>query len=167
MQDLIGVASEVWSSLAAPMQAVAAYVLNEPIEVVEHIQRSTALHAKVANAVYEEFIAAGATCRKPTAGFYIYPDFEPIRPQLELKGIGSSAELAAVLLDHHGVGVLAGEAFGDAPSGLRARVATSLLYGTTPEERWEALRSPDPLGLPWIAKSLDHLRRALTGLTRD
>ena len=165
LDDMIGVASEVWSSLAAPMQAVAAYVLNEPEEVTEHIRRSVRLHAIVANAVYEEFIAAGAACRKPTAGFYLYPDFEPLRDRLEAKGICSGSDLAGVLLDQHGVGVLAGEAFGDDPSGLRARVATSLLYGTTPEERWEALASDDPLTLPWIAAALDHLRSALHELT--
>lgn len=167
LQDIIGVASEVWSSLAAPMQAAAAYVLDEPAEVKKHIATSCALHSKVANAVYNEFIAAGATCRKPEAGFYIYPDFEPIRPTLARKGIHTSADLAAALLDRHGIGVLAGEAFGDDPAALRARVATSLLYGTTAEERWEALQAPDPLQLPWIAKSLDHLRRALTELTAE
>lgn len=167
LQDIIGVASEVWSSLAAPMQAAAAYVLDEPEEVRQHIATSTALHAKVANAVYDEFIAAGAKCRKPEAGFYIYPDFEPLRDTLARKGVHTSADLAAVLLDQHAVGVLAGEAFGDDPTALRARVATSLLYGTTSAERWEALRAPDPLSLPWIAKSLDHLRRALAELAAE
>src|SRR5690606_4102646 len=167
LQDIIGVASEVWSSLAAPMQAAAAYVLDEPEEVRQHIATSTALHAKVANAVYDEFIAAGAKCRKPEAGFYIYPDFEPLRDTLARKGVHTSADLATVLLDQHAVGVLAGEAFGDDPTALRARVATSLLYGTTSAERWEALRAPDPLSLPWIAKSLDHLRRALAELAAE
>ncbi|GAT89438.1 aspartate aminotransferase [Paenarthrobacter nicotinovorans] len=165
LQDIIGVASEVWSSLAAPMQAAAAYVLDEPEEVRQHIALSTALHAKVANAVHAEFIAVGASCREPEAGFYIYPDFEPVREILFKKGIHSSADLAEVLLDQHAVGVLAGEAFGDDPRALRARVATSLLYGTTSAERWEALHSPDPLNLPWIRKSLDHLRQALTEIT--
>jgi len=165
LDDMIGVASEVWSSLAAPMQAVAAYVLNEPDEVKDHIRRSVRLHAIVANAVYQEFIAAGAACRKPVAGFYLYPDFEPLRARLGAKGIYSGSDLAGAMLDQHGVGILAGEAFGDDPAALRARVATSLLYGTTPEERWEALESDDPLSLPWIASALDHLRAALQELT--
>ena len=42
---LAGLASEVWSSLAAPMQAVAAYVLAEPDDVIAHIERSRRLHA--------------------------------------------------------------------------------------------------------------------------
>jgi aspartate aminotransferase len=159
--DLIGVASEIWSSLAAPMQAVAAHVLGDPPEVLAHIAAARRLHATVARAVHAEFTAAGAVCRPPEAGFYLYPDFEPVRARLASRGVTSGAELAGALLEGHGVGVLAGQAFGDAPEGLRARVATSLLYGQTDEERWQALGSDRPTALPWIAASLSHLRCAL------
>ncbi|MFF4806130.1 pyridoxal phosphate-dependent aminotransferase [Streptomyces sp. NPDC001351] len=165
MRELVGVASEVWSSLAAPMQAAATYILQEPPEVLNHIDAARRLHAKVAAAVYEQFTAAGAVCRRPEAGFYLYPDFEPVRPVLAARGIDTGAELAATLLEDSGVGVLAGEAFGDSVGGLRARVATSLLYGESEAERWAALRSDDPLRLPWIAASMEHLRGALAALT--
>ncbi|MFI2351728.1 pyridoxal phosphate-dependent aminotransferase [Streptomyces sp. NPDC019443] len=166
MRDLIGVASEVWSSLAAPMQAAAAHILTDPDEVTGHIAAARRLHATVARAVYDEFIRAGALCRAPQAGFYLYPDFEPVRDDLARQGITTGAELAHVLLERYGVGLLAGEAFGDEPRALRARVATSLLYGESADERWTALRGDAPLTLPWIAGSLDHLREALTGLTQ-
>ncbi|MEU6083634.1 aminotransferase class I/II-fold pyridoxal phosphate-dependent enzyme [Streptomyces sp. NPDC047108] len=165
MRELVGVASEVWSSLAAPMQAAAAYVLQDPPDVTAHIAAARRLHAAVARAVHGEFVRAGAVCRAPEAGFYLYPDFEPVRPYLARQDITTGAELASALLERHGVGVLAGEAFGDTAGGLRARVATSLLYGETAQERWEALRSDDPAALPWISASLDHLRDALAVLT--
>lgn len=165
MDQLTGVASEVWSSLAAPMQAAAAHVLQDPPKLLGHIDDARRLHATVARAAHGEFTAAGAICRPPEAGFYLYPDFEPVRPALEAQGIDGGAALAGALLERHGVGMLAGEAFGDAPRGLRARVATSLLYGESETERWQALRSDDPLSLPWIAASLEHLRGALGALT--
>lgn len=165
MRDLTGVASEIWSSLAAPMQAAAAHILADPPEVRAHIDAARRLHGTVARAVHAEFTAVGAHCRAPEAGFYLYPDFEPLRPVLAGRSVTTGAELAGALLAEHGVGVLAGAAFGDAPEGLRARVATSLLYGETADERWAALRSPDPLSLPWIEASLTHLREALTALT--
>nr|WP_206326990.1 pyridoxal phosphate-dependent aminotransferase [Streptomyces sp. S3(2020)] len=165
MRDLTGIASEVWSSLAAPMQVAAAYVLGDPVEVTDHVSAARRLHSAVAHAVHGEFVQAGAVCRVPQAGFYLYPDFEPVRAELSRQGITSGAQLASALLARHGVGVLAGEAFGDEVSGLRARVATSLLYGESTEERWTALHSEDPASLPWISASLDHLREALTGLT--
>jgi aspartate aminotransferase len=165
LQDVAGVASEVWSALADPMQAVAAYVLDEPEAVTNHVVRSRSLHQKVSSAVHRCFVEAGALCRPPTGGFYLYPDFEPLRPVLGAKGIATGPALADHLLDRYGVGVLAGQEFGDEASALRFRAATSLLYGSTDEQRLWALDSHDPTTLPWIASSLDHLRIALAGLT--
>lgn len=158
---IVGVASEVWSSLAGPMQDVAAYVFAEPSDVTEHVAASRQLHRAVATAVYDEFVAAGATCRPPTGAFYLYPDLERQRDWFATQGAKTGADAAAFLLDRYGVGVLAGEAFGDEPDALRFRVATSLLYGETADQRWEALRSADPLRLPWIAASLGQLREVL------
>ncbi|WP_457256445.1 pyridoxal phosphate-dependent aminotransferase [Pedococcus sp. P5_B7] len=162
---LIGVASEVWSSLAMPMQAAAAYVLSEPADVTAHIASSRSLHAAVAGAVHNVFVEAGATCRAPNAAFYMYPDLEPLRPTLEARGIMTGEQLADVLLDEGGVAVLAGVHFGDEPDAYRFRVATSLLYGSTNEQRWEALGADDPTALPWVADALAQLRAALAGLS--
>jgi aspartate aminotransferase len=160
-----GVASEVWTSLAEPMNEVAAYVLDEPPEVTAHVAASRRLHERVASAVRDEFLAVGALCRAPRGAFYVYPDLAPLRSALDRLGVSTGAELAEHLLQRHGVGVLAGEAFGDDRAALRFRVATSLLYGGGDEERWTALGSPDPVALPWIGEALARLRASLRGLT--
>ena len=160
--DVVGMASEIWSSLAGPMQAVAEYVLDEPDAVVDHVRGSRRLHQTVAAAVHGEFAAIGAECRPPSGAFYLYPDLSSLRLRLGERGISTGFDLTESLLDDYGVGVLAGEAFGDDPKAWRFRVATSLLYGRTDEERWQALRSADPLALPWIADALTQLRTALT-----
>jgi aspartate aminotransferase len=162
--EIVGMASEIWSSMPAPMQAVAAYVLNEPLPVREHIAAARRLHAAIAGAVHMAFTGAGAVCRPPTAAFYCYPDFEALRPALEAQGLYSGAALAEHLLDEHGVAVLAGEHFGDNPRALRLRVASSLLYGESAEQRRQALNSAEPLALPWIADALSGLRTALAAL---
>jgi aspartate aminotransferase len=159
-----GVAGAVWSSLATPMQDVAAHVLAEPADVRERVERSRRLHAAVAAAAHAEVAAAGIACRTPSGGFYLYPDFETRRAALAAQGVTTGQELAEHLLERHAVGVLAGEAFGDDPQALRARMATSLLYGTTDDERHAALASDDPAALPWIRASLDRLRAALDEL---
>jgi aspartate aminotransferase len=166
LRNVVGMASEVWSSLAAPMQEVAAYVLADPPEVTARIAASRRLHAVVARAVHAEFVDAGADCRPPEAGFYLYPDFEPVRGILARHGARTGAELVSTLLERHGVGVLPGAAFGDDPHGLRVRVATSLLYGESTPERLAALSSADPLALPWIGACVAQLHDALAALTR-
>ena len=164
-RDVIGMASEVWSSLAQPMLEVAAYVLDEPAEVTAHVAASRLLHQSVTSAVHDEFVAAGARCRTPRAAFYLYPDLGTMREVLTRVRVTNGAELSHHLMEQFGVGVLPGEAFGDDPGALRFRVATSLLYGRTDEQRWAALRSPDPPALPWIDAALAKLRASLHALT--
>ncbi|GGL46072.1 pyridoxal phosphate-dependent aminotransferase [Planomonospora parontospora] len=162
---LLAVASEIWSSPAAPVQQAAAYAYTEPPELVERIGGSRRLHAAVARAVHARLTAAGVRTAAPQGGFYLYPDFTGrLDPAGAGRDVSTSAGLAALLLDAYGVGVLPGHAFGDDPAALRVRMATSLLYGETTEQRLAALSAPDPLALPWIAASLDHLGGALDGL---
>ncbi|MET8161407.1 pyridoxal phosphate-dependent aminotransferase [Sphaerisporangium sp. NPDC005289] len=158
-EAMLAVASEIWSSPAAPVQHAAAYAYTEPPELVERVAASRRLHGIVARAVAGRFTRAGAIVAEPQGGFYLYPDLTP------LGRFGTSGELATVLLERHGVGVLPGSAFGDRPADLSVRVATSLLYGEDEERRLAALDSPEPLELPWVAAALSHLDGALAALT--
>ncbi|WP_131097600.1 pyridoxal phosphate-dependent aminotransferase [Streptomonospora litoralis] len=160
--DLLGVASEIWSSPAAPIQQAAAYAFTEPRELTAHIRRSARLHGTVARAAADRFAAAGAMAAAPQAAFYSYPDLEAWRDHLARRhGVTTGAELTGLLLEEYGVGVLPGSEFGDSPHALRMRVATSLLYGETEDQRATALESDDPLALPWIADHLDRLSEVL------
>jgi aspartate aminotransferase len=166
-EALLGLASEVWSSASAPMQHVAAYVLTEPPEVVAHIDRSRRLHRATTLAAHCRLVSAGIRCRPPAGGFYLYPDFEPLRPQLAAHQVDGGDTLATHLLERFGIGVLSGAAFGDEPDALRCRIATSLLYGETDEQRRQALAAEDPAELPWIKSSLDRLGSAVASLRAD
>lgn len=165
-ERLVGVASQIWSSPAAPVQAAAAYAFDEPPEVVEHVAASRRLHQTVARAVSERFAAAGALVPPVTATCYLYPDFEPLREHLaRAHGVRTGADLARLLVERHGVGVLPASAFGEPEDSLRLRAATSRLYGDDDEQRTAALTAGDPLALDWIRSSLDRIEEVLTGLT--
>ncbi|MFG1697591.1 pyridoxal phosphate-dependent aminotransferase [Nonomuraea sp. NPDC049309] len=156
-RNLLAVASEIWSAPAAPVQEAATYAFSDPPELTDRIERSRRLHGALARAVHERFAEIGAVAPVPQGGFYLYPDLGHLR-------LGGSAEITKILLENHGIGVLPGHAFGDDPSAARVRVAVSLLYGDTAEQREAALNSPDPLGLPWIADNLDFLSTGLKEL---
>ncbi|WP_431925550.1 pyridoxal phosphate-dependent aminotransferase [Nonomuraea jabiensis] len=156
-RSLLAVASEIWSAPAAPVQEAAAYAFDEPQELLARIELARRLHGTVARAVHERFTQIGADVPAPQGGFYLYPDLSHL-------GLGGSAEITKILLEEHGIGVLPGHAFGDDPAAARVRVAVSLLYGDTTEERLTALNSPNPLQLPWIADNLDFLSRGLNEL---
>lgn len=152
---VISVASEVWSTLAGPMQEVAEYAFREPPPLRAWLRASTRLHGAVARAVHRIVVSAGASCRPPTAAFYVYPDFEPRREALAERGVTDSSSLAAHLLDEFGIVVLAGHHLGDVRSALRFKAATSMLYGDTAEQQQTALDAADPVTLP-------HVRAVLT-----
>ena len=101
----------------------------------------------------------------PEAAFYLYPDFAPWREHLRGRfGIATGAGLARHLLDRYGVGVLPASTFGEDAGALRVRVATSLLYGETVEQRECALAAAQPLALPWISAALARIDEVLADL---
>ena len=162
---LIGIGSEIWSAPSLPIQQAAALAFEEPPELLERISRSRALHAEVAVGVAGRFAAAGLLVPAPQAAFYVYPDFAPWREHLRTtRGISNGADLATHLLHCYGMGVLPASAFGEEPGALRMRVATAMLYGETGAQRERALRSDDPLSLPWIAAALDRIDDVLSDL---
>jgi aspartate aminotransferase len=160
-EAVLGIASQVWSTLAGPMQEVAAYALSEPQCIRDHFAASARLHGIITSEVHKLVVGAGFSCRVPTGGFYVYPDFAASRDRLEGVGVVDSQSLQAYLLEELGVAVLAGVHFGDSPGALRFRAATSLLSGDRDEHRAIALAAADPLHLPWVQESLDVLAGAL------
>ncbi|GAA1093738.1 pyridoxal phosphate-dependent aminotransferase [Nocardiopsis composta] len=163
--ELLGVASEIWSSPTGPVQRAGALAFSEPAELTAHIERSRRLHGAVARAVAERFTAAGASVAAPQAAFYLYPDFEAHRERLAADhGVGTGPELCGLLLERYGMGVLPAVEFGESAEALRMRVATSLLYGETEAERYAALAVDDPTRLPWIQAHLDRLEEVLAGV---
>ncbi|WP_369225662.1 pyridoxal phosphate-dependent aminotransferase [Streptomyces sp. R39] len=160
------VASQIWSSAAAPVQEAVAYAFEEPPEVVAHLAACRRLHGAVVRAVAGRFAAAGALVPPVRATCYVYPDFEPLRAHLaRAHGVRSGARIAELLVSRHGVGLLPASAFGEPERSLRLRAATSRLYGDSDDERETALSAADPLRLPWIRASLDRVTEALADLT--
>jgi len=160
---LTSAASEIWSCLPAPIAAAAEVAYAEPEALVEFVAAARTLHATVSEAAYAVVTDAGLACRPPSAAFYLYPDFESLQAPLAERGITTSTGLSEHLLEDFAVAVLPGAAFGD--GGLRARVATSLLYGARDEERWEALSAGSTAAdLPRVRSSLLQLAEALETL---
>jgi aspartate aminotransferase len=164
------IASEIWSCIPGPTTAAARVAYNEPPEIVAHTHASRRLHAQVSQALYAAVQGTGAACREPMAAFYLYPDLGGLRDRLEASGIDGSSALARALLERHGIAVLPGEAFGDDPRALRFRMATSLLYGETEEQRWAAMDAAEAgraAELPAVSHAVARLRVALGTLLSD
>src|SRR5258708_7135115 len=96
---VLGIASEIWSATAAPVQHAAALAFTEPPELAERIARSRSLHAAVCRAVAGRFAAAGLDVAAPQAAFYLYPGFGAWRGPLAARhGLTTETGLARLPL---------------------------------------------------------------------
>lgn len=163
-QRVASVASEIWSAAAHPIQLAGALAFDQPDSLRERIESSRRLHGAITRAVAGALQEAGAEVLAPTGGFYVYPDFESQREKLAAQGISTASDLSRHLLDRFGIATLPGSAFGDDDEHLTLRIAVSMLYGVSDEERLSALASDDPASLPWIAANLEDFATALHDL---
>jgi aspartate aminotransferase len=144
---LLGVASEIWSAPAAPIQHAAALAFTEPPPITGRIAASRALHAQIAAAVAARCASAGLTVPAPQAGFYVYPDFEPWRGYLhDRHQVTTSAALARLLLNRYGVATLPGSAFGEPPPRCGCGWPPPSSTATPPSSKKQ--RSPPPTPPP-------------------
>ncbi|MFD0718599.1 aminotransferase class I/II-fold pyridoxal phosphate-dependent enzyme [Streptomyces globosus] len=150
--------------VAGPVSAAAALALDEPASVADRARRAAALHGAVAGAVHRALLAAGALARPPQAGRHVYADLDPLRAGLARHGIRDAMELEDWLGARLGTPTPGGQRFADDLGSLRVRLSTGPLLGATPGERLAALTARDPLALPSIRASLDHLGMVLAGL---
>ncbi|MGA4838684.1 aminotransferase class I/II-fold pyridoxal phosphate-dependent enzyme [Streptomyces sp. G45] len=133
------------ASLAAPAAAAAAYALGEPDAVSERLAAANRVHARVAAAVRDAAVAAGALARPPQAGRHVYVDLGPLRTRLAAAGATDAQELEDLLQDRLGMPAPGGHRFGDDIDALRVRLSTGAFLGGGPERRAAALAVPDPL----------------------
>ncbi|MGW2984624.1 aminotransferase class I/II-fold pyridoxal phosphate-dependent enzyme [Streptomyces goshikiensis] len=152
--------------VAGPVAAAAAHALDEPDAVAGRAYAVAALHGAVAGAVRRELLAVGAFARPPQAGRHLYADLGPLRAGLARHGVGDAMELEDWLGGRLGAPTPGGQRFADEPVALRVRLSTGPFLGATPEGRMAALTARDPLLLPHVRGSLEHLGSVLAGLSR-
>ena len=164
-ERMLSAASEIWSSVAQPVQFAAAQAFDEPDDLVQYVARAARLYESITIALAGVFAAAGARVAAPQAAFYLYPDLEPHRDQLAAaRQLRTGADLAGHLLTRYGIAVLPGSAFGEPAESLALRVCAGMLTGADDSQRRQALDCADPVRLPWIAAAIDRLGAALSDL---
>ncbi|MGW0898487.1 hypothetical protein ACWD0G_16040 [Streptomyces goshikiensis] len=110
-------------------------------------------------------LAVGAFARPPQAGRHLYADLGPLRAGLARHGVGDAMELEDWLGGRLGAPTPGGQRFADEPVALRVRLSTGPFLGATPEQRMAALAAREPLRLPHVRGSLEHLGSVLAGLS--
>lgn len=131
LRDAIAVAaSETFTSTSAPIQfaAIKAYENNNKLQ--QYLHNTRRVLERVGLTMHEQLAQAGLKVTAPDGGFYMLPSFENHREALNARGIKTSAELAARLLEDTGVAVLPGSDFGLPDDLLAVRIAYVDFDGT-------------------------------------
>ncbi|MBV0932590.1 pyridoxal phosphate-dependent aminotransferase [Marinobacterium weihaiense] len=120
---LLGVASETWSCVTAPVQyaAVEAYAFGP--EVASYVQRQREILSSLGQQAAGVLNEAGISTALPQGGFYLFPDFGQWREALARLNIHTSDQLCERLLTEAGVALLPGTAFGMPQEVLTARLS--------------------------------------------
>ncbi|GAA0792626.1 pyridoxal phosphate-dependent aminotransferase [Marinobacterium sediminicola] len=120
---LLGVASETWSCVAAPVQQAAAEAYRFGPEVEHYVQRERQILSQLGQQAADRLNQVGVLTASPEGGFYLFPDFGHWRKRLEASGISTSNQLCSRLLEEAGVALLPGTAFGMPEQELVARLS--------------------------------------------
>jgi aspartate aminotransferase len=117
------VASESFTSTCAPVQYAAIKAFEGGPWLDDYLVRTRKVLKTILRFIEERFNRLHITYPKPHGAFYIFPDFEYYRPQLNKAGIYTSVELCERLLSETGVALLPGLDFGMSPEELSVRLS--------------------------------------------
>lgn len=123
LEAMSTVASETYTSVSAPIQhaAVAAFTGGEEIE--RYLANARRVLSALGRYCARRLRGADVDCAQPVGSFYLFPDFTAHAEALAARGIRTSRELCARLLDETGVALLSGTEFGRPDDELTARLA--------------------------------------------
>lgn len=117
------VASETYTSTSAPIQYAAVRAYEGGLEIERYLWASRRILSALGRACAKRLQAAGLGVDSPAGGFYLFPDFGPLRSMLLERGIRTSRQLCERLLEDTGVAILPGSDFGQPAEELTARIA--------------------------------------------
>lgn len=122
-ESMAAVASETYTSVSAPVQYAAVAAFRGSAELDAYLDGSRRILAALAARFHAALERAGARVAPAEGGFYLFPDFEPLRDRLQARGIRTGADLCNRLLEETGIAVLPGSAFGRPADELSLRLA--------------------------------------------
>jgi aspartate aminotransferase len=130
-ESMAAVASETFTSTAAPIQYAAIKGFEQSDELDDYLARARRILHSLMMYSYDRLHSTGAELAVPRGGFYAFPNFSAPRTQLAERGIGSSRELCERVLDELGIAFLPGHVFGRPEHELSVRISCVDFDGAT------------------------------------
>ena len=123
LDAMTAVASETFTSTSAPIQYAAVSAFADTPELDAYLLGCRTVLKTLCHYAWKRLEDVGAEVTKPMGGFYLFPNFEPLRERLNNKGIEDGQQFCEQLLEVTGVACLPGQVFGRPLSELSMRIA--------------------------------------------
>ena len=124
LQDAMAIiASETFTSTAAPIQHAAITAFNGGDDINEYLKQSRRVLKVVGEYMHRRLQEMNAVVQKPQGAFYLFPDFSAYREKLAAHDIKTSQSFCTALLASTGVAILPSSDFGFTPDHMGARLA--------------------------------------------
>lgn len=123
LEAMSTVASETYTATSAPIQYAAVTAFEGGEEIERYLANARRVLAALGRFCARKLRAVELDCPQPVGGFYLFPDFSAYAEPLAARGVTTSRQLCAALLDETGVALLPGSDFGRPDDELTARLA--------------------------------------------
>jgi aspartate aminotransferase len=165
------VASETFTSTSAPVQHAALVAFQGSESIDRYLANVRRVLSLLGRHVARKLSATGLHCPQPSAGFYVFADFEKFRAPLAGMGITTSDALVERLLEDAAVAVLPGSSFGRDPLELTVRLAYVDFDGARALEAVSVIPKEQPLEetflrgyTPRVLAAVERIARWLSAL---
>ncbi|MEZ4294323.1 MAG: aminotransferase class I/II-fold pyridoxal phosphate-dependent enzyme [Polyangiaceae bacterium] len=112
LDAMAAVGSETYSSTSAPIQYAAVRAFRGGPAIEHYLTCARRVLSYLMRWAAAEMRKAGMSVVEPAGGFYLFPDFAPLRDKLVARGILTDEQLCKEMLDKAGVAALPGTSFG-------------------------------------------------------
>lgn len=160
---VVSSASQTYSCASAPVQCAALTCLQVSDETLSYMRHTKRIMIAVANYCYDRLIQLGIKVLKPKGGFYMYPDFEIIRSELEKRGVTSCQEMCDILFQESAVALMPWDTY---DNGGKERYTVRFCYvnfdGKDALQASVALGGEEPLNDAFV---VEHCPKTAVGMT--
>ena len=164
LDAMAAAASETYTSTSAPIQHAAVRAYEGGAEIERYLGASRRVLKALARHCTARLEKAGIDVPPAQGGFYLLPDFTPLRERFAERGIRTSNRLCEQALEETGVAFLPGSSFGRPAEELTARLALVDFDGARALEAAGELENGARIDADWLETYCPCVTQAIEAL---
>jgi aspartate aminotransferase len=164
MDAMSAVASQTYTATSAPIQHAAVSAFRGGDDIERYLAGARRVLSALGRWSARKLRGVEIDCPQPIGGFYLFADFSALSERLRRRGIHTSRQLCAKLLDEAGVAILPGSEFGRPEPELTARLAYVDFDGSRALEAVTVVPREQPLDDTFLRRHCPRVTSAIDAI---